>query len=436
MQQILIYILMFCLLSACTGTEESQPITLLIIGFEDKVGLLDTCLLVDLINDSCASKSLGTVDNPRPLLPESERDLPEDSEAISFDISDRNNERDELVVLSVKGENSERVAYLSFFNLTNIDPTPSEAKLIDSRTFPFCSDGRSSCFITLELNSSDINIDEDISPTEFCPTEIQISEEGRYISFFNNQTDCGTSLVNSINIIDLNENPPLLIKHIELGESIPEGFYIDQIDDKLYYLQESAGNLKLFSLSLDGDGDDIKDRDEEEVTSFDDNDETVVDMRSIGNGDELVVLNEEDFILISNFRNKAQVSASSPISTSFNTNELVIHDDFFITQHFYLLSNTDFVPYNTPSAGEDPESANISSTTVSGTFESINTFIYLIANQGSDKLTISKFDALTYDFQDIPRLSFFSINSPSNTTDATLEAKFISWIQATITASN
>ncbi len=394
MRQIIYILLLFCL-NACSGTLESQPSTLLIIGFDNKVGLLDTCLLTNVIEASCPSSERATEENERPLL--LEHSLPENSEAVAFDIADRDNRRDELVVLSASSSNV-RTAHLSFFGLTNIDPRPQNTQFLESRPS-----------ISLELANLVIDNDVNPEPASFCPTGVQISEEGRYVAFFSDQDVCSASLVDAIDIIDLQTNPPILVKHLELGESFPKGFYIDQIDDKLYYLQGSGSDIALMSLFLD---DDLTENEEQEVISFD-SDEVVVDMRALG--DELVILNEEDFIIIDNFRNAA--TTNTAIETDFSTNRQVINDDFFRTQHFYLLSTNRFVPYNTFTQ-EEPENSSISA--VGGTYESINTFIYLLANKA-----VYKFDAFTYDFETRPRLNNFTISDLDN-------AKFITWVQATV----
>ena len=397
MRQIINYSLLLLFFSACSGTSESQPSTLLIIGFDNKIGLLDTCLLTNDIASDCPSSTLVTEENPRPLL--LERALPEESESLGFDIADRDNRRDELVVLSAKGLGNERIAYLSFFTIENIDPNPQNTQLSESKPF-----------ITLKLEN--IPIDNDVSPqpASFCPTDVQLEEEGNYVAFFSDQNVCNASLVNAIDIIDLQTSPPTLVKHIELGNSVPKGFYIDQIDDKLYYLQESGSRIALTSLLLD---DDIIDNEEQEVINFD-NDETVIDMLSLG--EELIVLNEEDFIIIENFRGEAKVNAT--IETTFDINKQIINDDFFRTRHLYLLSESDFAPYPTLNPTEEPESSRVSA--IIGTYESINTFIYLLSNQ-----QVQKFDALTFDFDVTPRLSSFTINTLN-------DAKFITWIQATV----
>ncbi len=397
MRQIIIYLSLLSFFSACSGTSESQPSTLLIIGFDNKIGLLDTCLLTNDIASDCPSSTKATEENPRPLL--LERSLPEDSESLGFDIADRDNRRNELVVLSAKGLGAERIAYLSFFTTTNINPDPQSVQLSESRAF-----------ITLEIENFTIDNDVSPQPASLCPTDVQFEEEGNYLAFFSDQDICGASLVDAIDIIDLQTSPPTLVKHIELGNSIPKGFYIDQIDDKLYYLQESGSQLALTSLLLN---DDIVDNEEQEVINFD-NDETVIDMLALG--DELIILNEEDFIIIGNFRGEA--SANAAIETTFNINKQIINDDFFRAKNLYLLSNSHFAPYPNLNSTEEPESSSISA--VGGTYESINTFIYLLSNQ-----QVYKFDALTFDFETRPRLTPFTINALNN-------AKFIAWIQATL----
>ncbi len=401
MRQFIIYISLLSSLSACSGTMEPESSTLLIIGFDNKVGLLDTCLLADTnpdnISGNCPSKTNVTEENPRPLL--LEHNLPENSEALDFDLTDRDNKRDELVVLSVKSANNVRTTYLSFFIITNIDPNPQNTQLPESRAS-----------ITLEV--ANIVIDDDVNPkpASFCPTDVQISEEGHYVALFSDQDACNASFVDAIDILDLQENPPRLVRHIELGESFPKGFYLDQVVEKLYYLQGSGSNIALTSLVLD---DDIIDNDEQEVTSFD-SDETVVDMRAID--DVLAILNEENFIIISNFRNEAQVN--SAIETDFSTNKQFIVDDFFDNKDFYLLSSNKFVPYSTLTPDTEPESGSVSAT--SGTYESINDFIYLLSSKA-----VRKFDAQTYDFETTPRLSNFTIDVLDN-------AKFITWVQPRI----
>ena len=405
MRQIIIYLLLLLLfLSACSGTSESQASILLVIGFDKKVGLLDACLITSEIADDCPSSTIATEENERPLL--FEHDLPEGSEPISFDITDRDNKRDELVVLSAKGSGNQRTAYLSFFRVSGINPDPQSAQLPESRSF-------------LALKIENIIIDSDVSPqpTSFCPTDVQVDEEGRYIGFFSsNSTSCSGGLVDAIDIIDLQTSPPTLVRHIELGISFPKGFYIDQVnqrDDKLYYLQKSGSKVALTSLLLN---DDITDNDEQEVTKFD-NDEEVIDMLALG--DKLIVLNKEDFIVIDRFRFSTEEKTNTVTATPFDNNKQIIIDDFFRTPYLYLLSDSSFVPYPTLNPTEEPKDASAFSIT-DGTFESINTFIYLLSNQ-----SIRKFDALTFDFEDTPSLTSFTINALNN-------PKLITWVQATV----
>lgn len=400
------------MLSSCTGSEESRSSTLLLVGFgvnvsdsiNGKIGLLDTCLLTSTVSDNCPSVTLVNDNNQKPFLVT--EDLPENSEAIDFDIVERGNKRSEIVVLSAKGKDSNRTAYVSFFRLTNIDPRPQKAQLIQSRSF-----------ITLTVESLAIDTDIKLKPASFCPTQAQISavnEEARYVVFFNDQTICQANLTNAISIIDLKVNPPKLIKHFELGNSVPKGFYMSQQAKKLYFLQISGGDQELTSLSLEGD---INDNTEEKVITFSNKDE-VVDMKALGSNfveNKLAILNEKDFIIIDNF--STEPVSQSAIETPSNPNKQIISDDLLRTQNFYFLTNSRFVLYASPESGNEPKDISVSA--VSGAYESINDFIYLLSNK-----TIYKFDARNYNFDTTPRFSgSFTITDLSN-------PKFVTWVQA------
>lgn len=202
-------------LGACTGTREERLPTLLAVSL-----IQDEAPQVALIETVLAS------DGDYSLLEDSRRTLA--APAIDFDVTNRNSERGELVVLSRADDNE---AFIDFFAIRGVNPAePSAFQPVANKprlavsTFEDAEGG-------------------------FCATSIQVSSSGRYAALFNS-TECAGVDDNTIDILDLREER--VLERITGGTFglVDAAPYIDQQTDTLYYLVQDVSDANLIQLNL------------------------------------------------------------------------------------------------------------------------------------------------------------------------------------------
>lgn len=207
------------LLSACTGTTEPGNPVLLVVGQQD-----GAASEVVLIEDTFAER--GATPDRFAFVEGSARALP--APAVAYDVVDRSTTRSELVVLS-RGtpQAGGAPAQLTFFALSGLNPDNPEA-FVQTRQ--------------LELADLEVFAQNLPNPT-FCPTNVQVTQNGLYAAVLNNPQVCGGNVIGtSVDILDLAGGR--LLERIT-GRVEPGQLYLNQTpgQDLLYYALEFPGRI-------------------------------------------------------------------------------------------------------------------------------------------------------------------------------------------------
>jgi hypothetical protein len=210
-------------LAACTGTQEPQLPTLLVVGSVGPSG--PQLSLLEDIRDPAATP-------PRRLEPVPGSELPLPAPPVSLDVVDRNGSRAELVVLVDDDTRTE----LRFVDLEGLDPTTPNP-LEESRGM-----------VDLDLVLAEV-IAAVGGP--LCLTEVQVSIDGRYAALLDDGT-CRTGGVPDIYVIDT-ISPRLVYaasQNISIVDILPAGIYVDQARELLYFASGSATGTDVHSLPI------------------------------------------------------------------------------------------------------------------------------------------------------------------------------------------
>lgn len=368
-------------LVGCTGTVPEVLPTLLVIGYRpsgetnSRVGLLDTATL-----DTAVPSEDRT-----PLI---FRELP--AQARDFDVVDRDGNRNELAALS---RNNDGVGFVTFFNLDNIDIDDPEG-FAELRQF------------SLALENLEIQPGLPVTPDALCPSEIQVSETGRYLSVLNRLADCGLGTDITLSIIDLDTDPPTLTRHLDIPSDAP-GHYLDQADDRLYYFVSVAAGANLRARDVDNPQSESQFNIDIEVGSGN----QLRDLAPVQSN--LIALRASSFVAITDYRSSP--SAADPIDTRSNSRRLIV-DPFEFDNSVYILGDNRFTVHQNRT-DEDEQSTTLQVT--SGSYDPTpNQFIYLLGPQ-----RIGRFDALTFTGSGSPSVQNFNVDELENPT-------FITWIRA------
>lgn len=223
-------------LTACTGTgEEGTPI-LLVVGYQsDAAGAAGKVGLV--------RSTFGVPGAARELSLTASRNLP--AAPIAYDVTDRSNDRNELVVLSRGASPApDAPAFLSFFNLAGIG----------SRNLKAFKPMRPE----VALSAADLDLSAPDLPLEpqFCPVDVQVSRTGRYAALLHDGAPCGISGFAAVDVLDLGASPVKLLERLDV-QIEPAGFYLAQsgadAPDSLYFFQDDPAGVQLTRLTLPGE---------------------------------------------------------------------------------------------------------------------------------------------------------------------------------------
>ena len=425
------------LLGACTGTSESGVPTLLVVGYqtdptngeEGRVGLVN-----DTFGDEGASPDrLAFVEG-------SSRDLP--ATPIAYDITDRSNLRDTLVVLSRNNTAPGNLAFLSLFNLSSVNPN-------DPTTFERLQERPND----LALNADNLNTTNPDLPLnlQFCPVDVQISEEGRYAALLHDGEPCNFLGFQAVDIIDLDpvgSDRPVLLERFNV-QVVPASFYLRQeeagaADNRLYYLTnvptgvqinevtlpgESASNPEIITTPGPGETSDVR-----TVESIPTDNQEVEDLGLVFAQDDanvgdlaLVTLFDESFVPIRNFANTGPNVTPAPtrgerVATTEQSRQLIT-DDFFQAENVYVLGQDEFaVHQNVTSEAED--TADI--VAADAVYEPNNNFIFFVSNQTIRLFDPTQFQSDQGEITDDIEFATFR----GNNLDRLTNPVFVTWIQA------
>lgn len=225
--------LCLAVLWGCTGTFETRPPTLLVVAFEDGSGPA-VALVRDTFNVLQPGETRELV-----YIAGSRRALP--AGAVDNDVVDRTGIRPTAVFLSRDPQTD--ATYLRGFTIEGIgqsDPTGFDPAQRFSHV----------------LANGGVNGDEGLLERgledDYCPTQVQVSETGRYLAVFEQRSACGGTEFRAIYVIDLDEatDPGVdpVVERFVSPEPAAAGMFLDQdggLDrdgrETLYFVDPSAG---------------------------------------------------------------------------------------------------------------------------------------------------------------------------------------------------
>ena len=229
MKKLVTLLLSLLALTGCTGTVEPPLPTLLAVGVtqgeQPQVALVETVLVR---NNEEEGGGYTFLESSRQNLA---------APAVDFDVTERTSARTQLVVL---GRDAEFEGYIDFFTLSGIDPD-------DPVGFaPVAGKPR---LVLSELDQPD---DEDDALT-FCPEALQVSRDGRYVALYNG-ISCRENASSDdifIDIIDTRERE--ILERIRGGTFgfVDTAPFLDQQNNRLYYLRQRVNSAGLVTLELD-----------------------------------------------------------------------------------------------------------------------------------------------------------------------------------------
>ena len=398
--------LCWCLvLASCTGSFETRLPTLLIIGYGETEGNL--ALVRDVRTPGSGIVNYELIDVVD--------DLP--GEVLAYDITDRNDVRSELVVLT---QNDEEL-FVSIFEIDNLVFDGEGAALELDRDINLSA-------VVAEVNEDEPLIVDDDPNDETDEPILQISEDGRYLALLS-ESDDGIKARLSVFDIEANRNTAVeLLNDIDGIEN--DVLFLDQDAQRLYFLQDEADGQNLIYL-------DMNDLDEEEER-FEDVDTRyfVPDSRSVTGsvrdinklGQTLIALQQEQFVTISTstipfttareFETIDNAEAFLPLDTTQETPLILYGDD-------------ELAFYRTLT--DEAEIAD-QTTLLAGSVQSGEGFIYFLTDEASP---LAVFDLQSYlrdPSQELDSFDLvsFRVQNAEGAEVALPEPVFIEWTKAVI----
>lgn len=360
------------ILAGCTGTFEARPPTLLVVAFDDGGPA------VALVRDTFNALQPGET-RALEFLAASARGLP--APAVAVDVVDRAGSRPTAVFLlreATSEPTDPPTTFLRGFSLGGIDPEAPAA---------FDEVPRFGRLLANGGPAGDEGILEASAVDAYCPTEIQMSDSGRYVAIFESRSACGDAEFRAIHVIDLDAvdaaspNPVVSIESPAPGAA---GIYLDQDGDldpegraALYWVDPTAG-VRAFDLATET----IRTPD---VTGdpFD-----AGSVRDIGRIQDLLVLVMQDALVLVDLL--ASPPTANVVDSASGLTELVV-DPFAVTDDAVLLAGDTLVVH--PDAREDALAEESSAAARTGAvLEPIDRFVYLLSDG-----RIGVFDLLEFD---------------------------------------
>ncbi len=415
--------LLFALV-ACTGTTESGVPILLVVGYQEnvadgaegQVGLIE-----DTFDVAGTAREISFVEG-------SSRPLP--ARPIAYDLTDRDNSRDTLVVLSRNdgaANVNDSAAFLNFFNLTGVDAdNPAAFEQTDPGQLELSADA-------LDTTEPDLPLD-----LNFCPVDVQVSEGGRYAALLHDGEPCGIRGFGALDIIDLEpvgSNEPAKLLGRFSSQIVPVSFYLRQErvgvgDNRLYFFQNDPVGVQVTELLLPDENDNNPEIDPilggdnlTEVADVADDTQEVEDLGLVLDGaDEnatapvLVTLFDESFVPLRNYDTDAAVIIGNRVDTIEDSRK-VLTDDFLTTDSVFILSDDEFTVHE--NVGEAAEEA-ASIVAADAVYEPRNNFVYFVSDE-----TVSLFDPQDFQFEEDDE-----VDTRPFDVDELSDPVFVTWIQA------
>ncbi len=405
--------LLALLLGACTGSFEAPNPVLLVTGFQRGVAGGSPTNHVGLIRDS-----LALSDSRFTFLDDSVRALPAPSR--SYDVTNRENARNTLVVLSRDaGTAGSSSSYVSSFSLSRIS---ADAPRNFRRTRP-----------DLDINTV-VPVPRNFpSDPYFCPSKIQVTQDGTYAAVLNVPSLCGVGAAqNFIDILDLRGQGRLLQR---LNGVAGGGLYMSQgaATDTLYYAVESPRSLTFNAATMPRPSQAFG---QDDTLAIRANFASVTRQLGLGDfvdlglsglfgSDKLAVLFGQGLAYISGYTDEG--AAEGPVETLENDNARLVRDDLRQTDATLVLATAagrrlSYFPLSfIPDTGDTLISGEVRAdvAAIDGVIEANSGFAYFVANQ-----QVSLFDLNAYDAGETLRVTRFppllELTNPN----------FVTWAQA------
>ncbi len=376
---------------AVTGSSEegSQSNIVFAVAFQDQIALIDGKSLTNTTDAAIQQDSLFA-----------SQALPNASQAIAFDFSRRDSRREELFLLSRDANNT---AYISVFDMTKANIANGDGALVSKRA-------------VVEVGVGMARAENVLSPSNFCVTDIQSSQSGRYLALVSNQRSCddGSFEKNAIDIIDLGEDlqaEPELVFHKDLNQAIGENshIFIDQAAGVLFFLEGSQDQGTLEKLNIPNF---------EETTVLRNLDiEDIIDIQRFGqindSDEEMIIARTTNYAVVTNYLDTATLA--SPIEYGETVKQIFPNASPFTPKgRFFALSDTELFIY------DSPQLVNNVSTFVNAQdafYEPLNDYVYLLLNG-----RIQRYNALGV--FDVPNVSLDSFN-----VSALEDVHLFSWVR-------
>ena len=407
------------ILTACTGSVEPPIPVLLVVGYSSGAGSR-----VALIRDRFGGE--GAVEEQLEFLPGSVLDLP--APAVDYDVTNRDRARDRLVVLSRGPAAAGRATgYLTFFSLQNIDPDNPTAFR------------RGAAFTISPETVTDVP-DTLLNPG-FCPTRVQVTQNGSFVTVLNEPTRCNGRGQPSIDIFELRGAQLRLLQRLTTGGAedgavgggafLATGgdLYLSQspTQDLLYYAVSVPGGLRLEQATLPRPGARFGPDDELPIRALarvrtDPQQGNLVDLGRAGtSGDERLVVLFEAGLARVEFAGEDDVVPTETLPD----NAFVIRDDRRETDATLFVATPaaqrfSYLPVATDEGtAAAPENARVNA--VDAVIEPTFGFVYFVAPG-----QVSIFDLSAYDVGErLRNPRAVSVPQLANT-----EPSFITWTQA------
>jgi hypothetical protein len=366
-------------LAGCTGTQEAQLPTLLVIGSAGPGG--PQLSLVEDIRDPAAAQ-------PRRLEPVANSERPLPAPPVSLDVVDRNGARGELVVLIDDSARTE-LRFFSLEGLNGSDPSAFE----ESREL-----------VDLDTVLADVIA----AVSQICLAQVQVSGDGRFVALFDDGTCRDGSPQPDIYVVDTIAQALVYSVSIEDPDILPFGIYVDQSRDLLYFASGSILQTDVLALPLDGPEDpapvgsvSVPPLIEVEGT----------DLAPAGGG--IAVLADDALAVVS----LADEDPSAPVRTLLDARKVLPDPSRTLDEIVVYSSNR--IAVHTDAVDADPELSPPSlATLVDATLEPVERFAYLLADGG-----IYILDLIPRSTAPIYGLDFHSI-------EGLTEPRVISWTYA------
>lgn len=228
-------------LTACTGTKEPQPPTLLVVGVEDR-SVSPAAPQLLLVEEVTATAPVG---DPRlRLVPGSRRALL--AAAVAIDFEERDGARDAAWVLTrevdTTGASPAVTSYLQRFFVVDVDPNAPSA---------FAEDAAARVTLTEPSGTGVLDGVSGSSPAT-CPTALQVDRSGAHAVVLDDPAACGLTDHPEMWLVDTATGDAVTLEGT--NDVLPLPPYANQApsNERVYFLVAGIGSAQVYQDAFDG----------------------------------------------------------------------------------------------------------------------------------------------------------------------------------------